>query len=237
MSCQMSLRRHCLSVIIGGMIRVLAILGTMSAALSQAQVANMQAISQALGVSCEYCHSAPQGKGPEPKKEIARAMLAMTSDLNAKIAAATGKTAKEAIQVECVTCHRGAAIPQALPAIILRTIGEKGGAAAAEQYRELRKQYYGRATYDFSEDALLETIQRIVEARPDDALALLKMNLEINPKSAKTFALIGYAYTRKVDSASAMENLRKSLDLDPSNGIARGLLEQLEEDSRRRQRQ
>jgi tetratricopeptide (TPR) repeat protein len=199
---------------------------------------NMQEIAQALGVRCDYCHSAPRGSGqPEPKKEIALAMMAMTRDLNAKVQEATGKPANETTRVECVTCHRGVAIPQPLSAIILKTVGEKGGAAAVEQYRDLRKQYYARATYDFSEDALLDMVQRVVQGKPDDAMALLRMNLEFNPQSARTYALLGFAYTRKVDDTSAIANLEKSLELDPTNAMVRGQLEQLKEYQRRRQRQ
>ena len=207
-----------------------------SVTLAQAQTMNMNEVAQALGVRCEYCHSAPRGSGqPEPKKDIALAMMAMTRDLNAKVQEATGKPANETARVECVTCHRGVAIPQPLSAIILRTVTEKGGAAAVEQYRDLRKQFYSRATYDFSEDALLEIVQRVVQSKPDDAIALLRMNLEFNPQSAKTYALLGFAYTRKVDDASAITNLQKSLELDPTNAMVRGRLEQLQEYRRRRQ--
>ena len=207
-----------------------------TAALAQAQTMNMEEISRALGVRCQYCHSAARGSGEaEPKKEIARAMMAMTRDLNAKVQEATGKPANETTRVECATCHRGVAIPQPLSAIILRTVAEKGGAAAVEQYRDLRKQYYSRAAYDFSEDALLEMVQRVVQGKPDDAITLLKMNLEFNPQSAKTYALLGFAYTRKVDDASAITNLQKSLELDPTNAMVRGRLEQLQEYRRRQQ--
>jgi tetratricopeptide (TPR) repeat protein len=161
-------------------------------------------------------------------------MMAMTRDLNAKVQEATGKPANETTQVECATCHRGVAIPQPLSAIILRTVAEKGGAAAVEQYRDLRKQYYSRAAYDFSEDALLQIVQRVVQGRPDDAIALLRMNLEFDPQSAKTYALLGFAYTRKVDDPSAIANLQKSLELDPTNAVVRGQLEQLQEYQRRR---
>ena len=72
---------------------------------------NMQAISQALGVSCEYCHSAPRGSGlPEPKKEIARAMMAMTRQINASVQAATSKSGFEVTTVQCITCQRGVPI-------------------------------------------------------------------------------------------------------------------------------
>jgi tetratricopeptide (TPR) repeat protein len=204
---------------------------------ARAQTMNMQEVAQALGVRCEYCHSAPRGSQVEPKKDIALAMMAMTRELNAKVQAATGKPANETTRVECVTCHRGVAIPQPLSAIILRTMAQQGGAAAVEQYRDLRKQFYSRATYDFSEDALLEMVQRVVQGRPDDAIALLRMSLEFNPQSAKTYALIGFAYTRKVDDASAITNLQKSLELDPTNAMVRGQLEQLQEYRRRRQQQ
>jgi tetratricopeptide (TPR) repeat protein len=208
------------------------------AGLAPAQTMNMEEVSKALGVRCQYCHSAPRGSGqPEPKKDIALAMMAMTRDLNPKVQEATGKPANETVRVECVTCHRGVAIPQPLSAIVLRTMAEKGGVAAVEQYRDLRKQYFSRATYDFSEDALLEIVQRVVQGKPDDAIALLRMNLEFNPQSAKTYALLGFAYTRKVDDTSAITNLEKSIELDPTNAMVRGQLEQLQEYRRRRQRQ
>jgi tetratricopeptide (TPR) repeat protein len=218
--------------------RAWAFLFSATAVTAQAQPMNMQEVSKALGVRCDYCHSAPRGSGqPEPKKDIARAMMAMTLDLNAKVQEATGKPANETTRVECVTCHHGVAIPQPLSAIILRTMVQKGGAAAVDQYRDLRKLYFSRASYDFSEDALLEIIERVAQGRPDDAIALLRMNLEFNPQSAKTYALLGFAYTRKVDDASAITNLQKSLELDPTNAVVRGQLEQLQEYRRRRQQQ
>lgn len=208
-------------------------------AFAQPQAPNMEEISKALGVQCNYCHTAAFGSTgqPEPKKDVARAMIAMTRDLNAKIQEATGKPPNETTRVDCITCHRGVAIPEPLSAIIVRTVARKGGAAAAEQYRELRKQYYGRDAYDFSEDALLAIIERVVQGRPDDAIALLRMNLEFDPDSAKTYALLGFAYTRKVDDDAAIVNLKKSLELDPTDAMVRGRLEQLEEYRRRRQRQ
>jgi tetratricopeptide (TPR) repeat protein len=218
--------------------RILAFLFLTAASFAPAQTMNMDEVSQSLGVRCNYCHSAPRGSGEkEPKKDIALAMMAMTRDLNAKVQEATGKPANETTQVQCVTCHRGVAIPQPLSAIILRTVAEKGGAAAVEQYRDLRKQFYGKATYDFSEDALLQIVQRVVQGRPDDAIALLRMSLEFNPQSAKSYALLGFAYTRKVDDASAITNLEKSLELDPTNAMVRGQLEQLQEYRRRRSQQ
>jgi len=190
-------------------------------------MAQMQAFSKALGVSCNYCHTAERGSGqPEPKKDIARAMMAMTRDINTKIAAAMGQE-PGAARVECVTCHRGVAIPEQLSEIITRTLNEKGVAAAAAQYRDLHKRYYGRDSYDFGEETLLAIAQRLAASRPDDAIALAQLNLEFHPRSAQSYAAIAYAYTRKLDDAAAITNLEKALEIDPENGVIRGQLEQL----------
>ena len=197
--------------------------------------ATMQEISQGLGVQCNYCHTAERGSGkPEPKKDLARAMMAMTRDLNAKVEAAAGKTGAAVTRVQCVTCHRGVAIPRQLIDIVSQARREQGVAAAMEQYRELRKQYYGRQAYDFGEETLLGVAQQVVESRPDDAVALLQLNLEFNPRSARSYVALAHAYTRKIDDRSAIASLEKALEIEPENNIARGQLEQLKSYQRRR---
>lgn len=195
----------------------------------------MQKFCQALGVTCEYCHTAPRGSGQaEPKKDVARAMMAMTRDINAKVEAATGKPASEVTRVECMTCHRGVAIPRQVNEILSRTIREKGVAAAVAQYRDLRKQYFGGQSYDFSEGALLALGQQLTASKPDDAIALLELNVEFYPQSARSYAALGYAYTRKLDDRTATQYLEKAVALDPDNGIIRGQLEQLQSYQRRK---
>ena len=200
------------------------------------QPPNMQAIAQALGVSCDYCHVAERGSGkPEPKKDIARAMIAMTRDINAKVRAAAAP-ATDIEQVQCVTCHRGVPVPRQLSEILLQTLKTQGAAAAIEQYRELRKQFYGRQAYDFGENTLLGLAQQIASSRPSDSIALLQLNLEFYPRSAASYAEIGFAYTRKLDDDSAIPNLEKALEIEPNNGVIRGQLEQLKSYQRARQR-
>src|SRR5260221_11901641 len=63
----------------------------------QQPLPNMQAIAEALGVPCEYCHSAARGSGlPEPRKDIARQMLAMTRELNTRVETAPGNSTGQA---------------------------------------------------------------------------------------------------------------------------------------------
>jgi len=195
---------------------------------------DMQAIAQGLGVRCQYCHVAARGSGaPEPKKDIARQMIAMTGGLNAKIQEITGKPASEATRIQCVTCHRGVPIPKQLSEVILQTLNESGAAAAVAQYRELRNQFYGRQSYDFGEETLLTVAQQVTQRKPDDAIALLKLNLEFYPKSSRGLSALAFAYTRKLDDASAIATLEKALELDPKNGVVKGQLEQLKSYQRR----
>jgi Photosynthetic reaction centre cytochrome C subunit len=70
----------------------------------------MQAFTQGLGVQCNYCHV--QGNfasDDNPKKEVARHMITMAQELNAKNFT-DGK-----MHVTCYTCHRGEAEPKTAP--------------------------------------------------------------------------------------------------------------------------
>jgi len=198
-------------------------------------LADMQSYAQALGVTCEYCHVAPANSGlPQPKKDIARTMIAMTRDLNTQVLLATGKAPVEATRVECATCHRGVIIPKPLGQVIAQTLQYRGADAAVAQYRDLRARYYGRGSYDFGEDELVNVARPIAPVLPDDAIALLELNIEFNPQSAKSYALMGFAYTRKFDDESAIVKVQKAVDLEPANGEFQGQLAQLKMFQRKR---
>lgn len=199
-------------------------------------VANMPAIAQALGVDCRYCHLARRGMPvPEPKKDIARAMMKMTREINLQIQASTGKAPDEATEVQCVTCHRGVTIPGQLTDILMKTAAEKGADAAIAQYRELRARYYGRQSYDFGDDTLLVLAQRLGYRDADEAIAVLQLNLEFNPKSAQTYAQLATAFSRKLEDKEAIACLQKALEIEPDNSLIKGQLAQLMSYKRNRQ--
>lgn len=207
----------------------------LASAQSRNLLNEMQGYTLALGVTCEYCHSAPAGsKAPEPKKDIARQMIAMTRDLNMRVQLATAKSPTEATRVECATCHRGVALPRPLGQVIAQTLNLEGADAAEAQYRDLHKRFYGRATYDFSEDELVNVARPLASIRPDDAIRLLQLNIEFNPRSAKSYALMGFAYTRKFDDESALAAVEKAVELEPANGEYQGQLTQLKMFRRKR---
>jgi hypothetical protein len=208
----------------------------LAVAALDAQIANMQEIAQGLGVRCEYCH-AGMGRGlgpaakvegqPPSRVEIARAMIAMTREINEKVLLATGKPATEATRVTCITCHRGVAIPGQLSDIIAKTALDKGPDAAVAQYRDLRAQYYGRQSYDFGEETLLTSAQMVVRVKPPASIPLLQLNLEFYPKSVRSYNQIAFAWTRSLDDEAAIAALEKALEIEPDNGAIRGQLEQL----------
>lgn len=225
------------------------VFGAMALAVStvsaqQGGVPDMPSVAQALGVQCQYCHAgaraahaptAPAGAEAGPSKfEIARAMIAMTRDLNEKIEAATGKPASEVTEVTCMTCHRGVAVPGQLSDIVAKTAFEKGPDAAIAQYRDLRERYYGGQTYDFREDSLLNAAEKLIRVKPALALPILQLNLEFYPKSVRSYARMAYASTRLLDDESAMSALEKALEIEPDNGAIRGQLEQLKSYHRKR---
>jgi hypothetical protein len=58
--------------------------------------------------ACGYCHVADKSSDENPKKDMARMMLNMVKDINAKFP--DGKQ-----HVTCFTCHRGAEMPLTAP--------------------------------------------------------------------------------------------------------------------------
>lgn len=200
---------------------------------------NMQMMSEALGVKCIYCHVATKTEDLDfrseanPKKQVARLMVAMTADINASVSAATLKPPTDTAQVQCVTCHRGRTDPRSLQEILLSSVQEGGVEPTIARYRELRERYYGRDAYDFSERTLLLVAQQIVERGPDAAIALLTLNLEHFPKSADSWTLIGIAHTRKLRNDEARAAFAQALAINPKHSVAEGYLYQLQQYKRK----
>ena len=190
-------------------------------------LATMQAFTQALGVNCNYCHVQDRAADDLRTKAAARQMMMLARDINQKMPAAVNKPADQATRVGCVTCHRGVPIPKALSDILLDTEKEKGIDAAVAQYWDLRKQFYGRAAYDFGDGSLVTAAQRLTSDKPDAALKLLDINTQFFPGSARTFQAMSAAHLKKNDKAEAIKDLEKAAALDPQNAALKRQLDQL----------
>ena len=195
----------------------------------------VQGLSAATNYNCADCHVEPKLEGDwsayaqeTPRKATARRMILMSREITAKLPEVTSKPAAGVTRLRCATCHRGVAIPRLLPDILTETVNKSGAAAAVQQYRDLRKQYYGGQSYDFSENALVPVALQLTNAnKPDDALALLQLNAEFNPSSAPTYGGMAQAYLKKNDKENAIKNFEKVLQIDPNNQLAKRQLEQL----------
>jgi len=218
--------------------------------IPQAQLLQaMQGFTQALGVQCGYCHStAPaaaggrgagggRGRGAaptfdfpsdeKPAKKAAREMILMARDLNTRVPAAVSRAADATTRVECITCHRGVAIPKQLVDVLTQTAAAKGAPAAITQYKELRKQYFGAQAYDFSETGLVTIAQRA--SAPADALAWLQLNLDYFPFSGRTYAAMAQIQQKQNDRDGALKNLMRATELDPQNAQIKRQLDQLKD--------
>lgn len=201
---------------------------------TRAQVVNvMQNFTAALGVGCNHCHVMNQGSPPDfasddkKEKDMARAMMHIATDLNARLPKDLGMPAAETTRIGCITCHRGVPQPKQLSEILAKTSAEKGFAAAAAQYSDLKQKYYGAQAYDFSESGLIATAQPLVQNRTDEALQFLQLNLQTFPQSARTYVVMAQAQQAKKDTAGAIASLEKALKIDPQNAQARRTLDQL----------
>jgi tetratricopeptide (TPR) repeat protein len=196
-------------------------------------VAVMQNFTAALGVGCDFCHELPQGKPPDfasddkKEKDLARAMMKITTDLNTRLPQDFGMKPADVTRVQCITCHRGVPEPKQLAEILAKTSAEKGFPAASAQYDELKSKYYGAQAYDFSESGLIATATPLIQTRTDEAIQFINLNLKLFPQSARSYVTLAQAQEAKKDKPAAIASLEKALAIDPKNAQAQRLLGEL----------
>ena len=196
----------------------------------------MRAFSQALGARCDHCHVAKTPDSLEgmdfasdelEPKNVARAMMKMTSEINGKLMPTTGR--RSLMRVRCVTCHRGLTEPESLDRILLETIKSRDVAAAEKRYRELRGEYHGTGAYDFGAGTLNDVAEKLAQEQNDidGAIELLKLNVSFHSESAHSHLMLGQLYSMKGDKQAAAASIERSLELEPDNLRAKRMLERL----------
>ena len=110
---------------------------------------------------------------------------------------------------------------------MFKTVGEKGLDAAIAQYRELKPKQSD--VYDFSEEELNRLGYQLLGARKvDEAIEILKLNVEAYPAAFNAYDSLGEAYMTSGNKELAIANYRKSLELNPKNTNATQMLSRLE---------
>jgi hypothetical protein len=184
----------------------------------------MNKFSNSLGVGCDHCHAASKTDAQDldfasddnKVKLTARRMLEMVTQINGTLLAnlPTNQNGQH-MSVECVTCHHGQPKPISLQDLLLQVRKERGMTGLDSTYRQLRNDYYGGFTYDFGERTLGQLAQTVAEENHADALTILRLNQEFNPKSAYTQWAMGRVYTMMGDTTSAIDALKRALEIMP----------------------
>jgi tetratricopeptide (TPR) repeat protein len=188
----------------------------------------MRGFAGDLGVRCAHCHEArdPEdlstfswASDKKPEKDIARAMMSLSKAANEDLDKALGEKRPDHLKIKCFTCHHGNARPETLADALLPLLKNEGPDAAVAHYRDLRKEYYGQAAYDFSEWSLVSVAEEMSHdpAQIKSTLALLNLNLEFYPESAPTHARIAESYIAAGDTVTAMTHYDKALTLAPED--------------------
>lgn len=186
----------------------------------------MREFSLALGVRCQHCHTGGDGisfegvvfdSDEKASKRTARAMLKMMDQLNTVTLAQLPNRAEPRVVVECVTCHRGLAVPKSLQTTLFEIVQTQGAAAAVAKYRELRTDaMLGR--YNFGEWEMNELARRLGQAgKSQEAIAMLELNGEFFPKAPEIDAFIAEQYEKLGDRENALQRYRAALAKAPDN--------------------
>ena len=110
--------------------------------------------------------------------------------------------------------------------LLAGTFREKGVEAAINQYRELKEKEPQK--YDFGEEQLNNLGYYLIGMKKlQEAIEILKLNVEMFPNSANVYDSLGEAYMDDGKKELAIQNYEKSLQIDPGNKNAVEKLKQL----------
>lgn len=200
----------------------------------------MRGFSDGLGVRCQHCH-AYQGADPDdlaafdfaadekPAKRVAREMLRMTRLINeGLLPPARELTDEPAVEVRCVTCHRGRARPEQVEDVLSRVLAKDGLAATLARYRELRGEYHGLQAFDFGEGPINSLAEDLIrQQRSAEAQALLELNLEYHPDAERAATLYAEALFAQGKAEEARQAFQRVLEINSQSDFARQRLEEL----------
>ena len=130
-------------------------------------------VASGLGVSCSYCHGAPNvpfdsidfASDERPTKRTAREMLRMVARINGELLPAIPNRGTPAIEVQCITCHRGSPRPLMLEDTLGTVLARFGVDSAVATYSRLKQRFTGRFAYDFSQRSLNTLADKLIDQK------------------------------------------------------------------------
>jgi tetratricopeptide (TPR) repeat protein len=101
---------------------------------------------------------------------------------------------------------------------------EKGASAAISEFRPALMRG------DISENTINSTgYQLLYSKKLSDSIRIFQLNVELHPESANGYDSLGEAYMNDGEKDLAIQNYKKSLDLNPKNSNATATLKKLQE--------
>jgi tetratricopeptide (TPR) repeat protein len=111
---------------------------------------------------------------------------------------------------------------------IFKTVQDKGIAAGVSEYRDLKARQAN--LYDFGEPELNTLGYLLLQSQKvKEAIEIFKLNVEAYPQGFNTYDSLGEAYMVNGEKELAIQNYKKSLELNPQNSNATAMLKKLEE--------
>ncbi len=111
--------------------------------------------------------------------------------------------------------------------LLMKTIGEKGIEAALAQYRDVKAKE--AKTYDFREPELNRLgYQLLGQRKLKEAIEIFKLNVAEYPRGFNTYDSLGEAYMIAENTDLAIQNYKKSAELNPQNTAALEMVKRLE---------
>lgn len=193
--------------------------------ISRAELrATMRSFALDLGLTCASCHMGEDGQSifeydfaadDKAMKLIARDMMRMVKDINKTVSKSDRDEGHEFVTVNCVTCHRGQDKPRMIQDVLAETYESDGIEAAISKYTELRDQFYGGFTFDFSAARLGLFAQSLAGTSPEDAMRVHNLNVALNPHAGAAYSGRGQAFQRDGALAEALADYKNAVALDP----------------------
>jgi CubicO group peptidase (beta-lactamase class C family) len=104
-----------------------------------------------------------------------------------------------------------------------KAVREKGADQAVQEFRP------ALARGDISEESVNSAGYQLLSAKKvPDAIRVFQLNVELHPQSWNVYDSLGEAYMNNGDKEPAIQNYKKSLELNPTNNNGKEMLKKLE---------
>jgi tetratricopeptide (TPR) repeat protein len=193
-------------------------------------------VASGLGVTCSFCHGAPNvpfdsidfASDERQTKRTAREMMRMVARINHELLPAVPGRGTPPIEVQCITCHRGATRPLMLEDTLATVIAAFGTDSAVATYDRLKLKYAGRFAYDFGQRSLNTLAGRLIEQQKlTEARRMLELNIREHPDVWDPVNTLAQVLEALGEKDLAIAQYRRVLELFPAYAPAKRRLEAL----------